>query len=399
MNLTRDLIFLVLYLIGVFSIVYWRKQKKDPSLFFYSSTWTFAVILTYFVVLEIFYSTFYFLIPLVFFSIFAFSYFSEKRRLLNGLLFNVFLISFGIYLFVLLYETQNIFLGGLIALITIPLLLVFIFGIYGLIVFLFWNGVTVLRRESHSLANLLTLILAIFLTLFLIFDFFLLKYLPQWINALFFCIPLILIYLFIVFYNFLTVSFLYQFNRPRYNQDFIVVLGAGLINGETVSPLLAKRINKAIAFYRAQSRATLNPPILLMSGGQGADEKVPEAIAMKQYAMEQGIPERDILVETNSTTTLENMRYSKEIMDQQMKGPYRAIFSSNNYHIFRAGLYARQAKLKANGIGAKTAFYYLPNAFLREYIAILMMNKKRHMIICGLLFAGSAFLSLITLLF
>ncbi len=34
MNLTRDLIFLVLYLIGVFSIVYWRKQKKDPSLFF-----------------------------------------------------------------------------------------------------------------------------------------------------------------------------------------------------------------------------------------------------------------------------------------------------------------------------------------------------------------------------
>ncbi|MCS5465442.1 YdcF family protein [Enterococcus lactis] len=81
--------------------------------------------------------------------------------------------------------------------------------------------------------------------------------------------------------------------------------------------------------------------------------KVPEAIAMKQYAMEQGIPERDILVETNSTTTLENMLYSKEIMDQQMKGPYRVIFSSNNYHIFRAGLYARQAKLKANGIGAK----------------------------------------------
>lgn len=99
---------------------------------------------------------------------------------------------------------------------------------------------------------------------------------------------------------------------------------------------------------------------------------------MKQYAMEQGIPERDILVETNSTTTLENMLYSKEIMDQQMKGPYRAIFSSNNYHIFRAGLYARQAKLKANGIGAKTAFYYLPNAFLREYLAILMMNKKTY---------------------
>ncbi len=63
-------------------------------------------------------------------------------------------------------------------------------------------------------------------------------------------------------------------------------------------------------------------------------------------------------------------------MDQQTGGPYRAIFTSNNYHIFRAGLYAKQAGLKADGIGAKTAFYYLPNAFLREYIAILVLHKK-----------------------
>ena len=77
MNLNSDMIFLDLYLIGVFSIDYWRKQKKDPSLFFYGSTWTFTVILTYFVVLEIFYSTFYFLIRLLFFCIFAFSFFTE----------------------------------------------------------------------------------------------------------------------------------------------------------------------------------------------------------------------------------------------------------------------------------------------------------------------------------
>ncbi|BDP77874.1 hypothetical protein EfmAA242_21020 [Enterococcus faecium] len=61
---------------------------------------------------------------------------------------------------------------------------------------------------------------------------------------------------------------------------------------------------------------------------------------------------------------------------QQMKGPYRAIFSSNNYHIFIQSVNQIDAFAGANGIGAKTAFYYLPNAFLREYIAILMMNKK-----------------------
>ncbi|HFF8383540.1 TPA: YdcF family protein, partial [Enterococcus faecium] len=356
---------------------------------------TFMMMVTYFVVLEVFYHTFYFLIPLLFFSIFAFFYFKEKRRLINGVLFNTFLIVFGGYLGWLLIETQNIFIGGLLALIGIPILILLAIGIYILIIFLFWNGVVVMKKESRSLANLLTLLLGVALTIFLILDYTLVHWLPQWANALFAVIPFIFAYLLIVFFNFMTVSILYQFNRPRYNQDYIVVLGAGLIDGERVSPLLAKRINKAIAFYWAQSKATLNPPVLLMSGGKGTDEKVAEAIAMKQYALEKGIPERDILVETNSTTTLENMLFSKEIMDQQMNGPYRAIFTSNNYHIFRAGLYARQAKLNANGIGAKTALYYLPNAILREFIAILVLHKKRHLIICGLMIGFAVFSALI----
>lgn len=399
MNLTRDLIFSILYIIGMVGITIWRRKQKDPALFFYCGTWTFTMMLTYFIVLEIFYASFYFLIPLAFFSIFAFFYFTEKRRLLNGLIFNLFLISFGAYLLLLLFETQNIFIGGIFALIAVPALLILLFGIYILVVFLIWNGIIVLKRESRSLANLLTLLLGIALTLYLIATVFLINYLPAWINVLLSGIAVILIYLFIVFYNFMTVSFLYQFNRPRYNQNYIIVLGAGLINGERVSPLLAKRIDKAIAFYWAQSHATLNPPILLMSGGQGADEKLPEAIAMKNYALEKGIPERDILVETNSTTTLENMRFSKELMDRESGGgAYRAIFSSNNYHIFRAGLFAKQAQLKANGIGAKTAFYYLPNAFLREYIAILMLHKKRHMIVCGIILGLTGLLALITLI-
>ena len=399
MNLTRDLIFSILYILGMTGIITWRRKQKDPALFFYCGTWTFALMLTYFIVLEIFFASFYFLIPLAFFSIFAFFYFTEKRRLMNGLIFNLFLVSFGTYLLLLLFETQNVFIGGIFALIAVPVVLILLFGVYILVVFLVWNGIIVLKRESRSLANLLTLLLGIALMLYVGTATFLISYLPAWINVFLSGIAVILIYLFIVFYNFMTVSFLYQFNRPRYNQDYIIVLGAGLINGERVSPLLAKRIDKAIAFYWAQSHATLNPPTLLMSGGQGADEKLPEAMAMKNYALEKGIPERDILVETNSTTTLENMRFSKELMDRESGGgAYRAIFSSNNYHIFRAGLFAKQAQLKANGIGAKTAFYYLPNAFLREYIAILMLHKKRHMIVCATIVGFSVLMALLTLI-
>ena len=82
-----------------------------------------------------------------------------------------------------------------------------------------------------------------------------------------------------------------------------------------------------------------------------------------------GIPRRDILVETNSTTTLENMRFSKELMDRESGGgAYRAIFSSNNYHIFRAGLFAKQAQLKANGIGAKQPFIICRMLFLENIL-------------------------------
>ncbi|MFV0561384.1 MAG: YdcF family protein [Enterococcus sp.] len=397
MHWIREIIFLVLYLLGMRGIFLWRKPKREPTLFFFSSLWTFGLLFIYLMLLELKEQTFYLLIPLTFLSIFLASYFYDKRRLINGMLFNLFVLSFGGYLLLLFGQTGNIVLGGLIGLIAIPLILVTIFGIYALILFLYWNSIVVLRKETRSFANMLTLFLALLLTLFILSNLFLISALSSWAGMLFSVFPAILLYFFVLFLNYLSVSVLYQFNHPRYRQDYIIVLGAGLLNGDTVTPLLAKRINKAIAFYRAQERATLRPPHLLMSGGQGADEKIPEAIAMKNYALEKGIPKEQILVETNSTTTLENMLFSKEIMDQRSHSSYRAIFTSNNYHIFRAGMYARQANLKADGIGSKTAFYYLPNAFLREYIAILFLHKKRHLIVVGLLGIFGIMMSLFSL--
>ncbi|HPR81873.1 MAG TPA: YdcF family protein, partial [Enterococcus sp.] len=116
------------------------------------------------------------------------------------------------------------------------------------------------------------------------------------------------------------------------------------------------------------------------------------------YALTQNIPESNILVETNSTTTLENMQFSKEIIRQNFGENANVIFSSNNYHIFRAGIFARWAGLKADGIGSKTALYYLPNAFLREFIAIVAMNKKRHFLIVGLLAAIILALTVVVLI-
>ncbi len=375
--------FLLYYSLGFWLLFRWRKKQIEPQHVFYQGTWLLIALVAYTSVLELIHGSFFFAIPLFFFALFFVMYKRQKARTLNGFLFNLFIVVYGFYLIYAFMVTRDALIGGLFLFAFILVILAASLGIIGLIVFLYWNAFIVMKRESRSLANLLTLLLAIALTVYVVVTFFVAQN-AAWYIAL----PVLLVsttlgYLFIVFINFLTVSILYQFNQPRKRQDFIIVLGAGLINGERVTPLLAKRIDKAILFYREQKIKTGHPLKLIMSGGQGPDEKIPEALAMQHYALEQGIAHEDILLEANSTTTYENMMFSKAIIDAQNITNPRVIFTSNNYHIFRAAIFAHQAALHADGIGAKTAFYYLPNAFLREFAAILTMKKRLHLIVLG----------------
>ncbi len=155
--------------------------------------------------------------------------------------------------------------------------------------------------------------------------------------------------------------------------DYIIVLGSG-IKSEEVPPLLKSRLDKAIEYYVKNSSSKI-----VVSGGQGADEPVSEAFAMKKYLLSQQIPEEKILVEDASTTTYENMKFSKKIIFEDWKNDKenpKILFSTNNYHVLRGALYARKAQLKAEGVGAPTALYFLPTALIREYIALLMLYKK-----------------------
>lgn len=110
---------------------------------------------------------------------------------------------------------------------------------------------------------------------------------------------------------------------------------------------------------------------------------------MHQYAIEHEIPIEDTLVETHSRNTYQNMQFSKYLMDEQRPNGYHVIFATNNYHTFRASLYTKQVGLNAQGISSKTAGYFLPNTMIREYMALLIMNKKRHiMVTLGFLLFG-----------
>jgi len=94
----------------------------------------------------------------------------------------------------------------------------------------------------------------------------------------------------------------------------------------------------------------------------------------------------DTILEKKSTNTYENLKFSKEILDEiENHGYYKCIFVTNNYHVLRTAFYARKLNLHAKGVGCHTAGYYLPSAFIREYLAVMKMNTKSLVVLVFLL--------------
>ena len=171
-------------------------------------------------------------------------------------------------------------------------------------------------------------------------------------------------------------------HEPDKDKDFAIVLGCGIKKDGTPTPLLKGRVDRAIEFYKKQKEETGKDLFFITSGGQGPDEVISESLSMKNYLISQGIPENLILEENQSTNTQENMAFSKKIIDE-INPEGKAIFSTTNYHVFRSGLFARMAKLKAQGIGAKTKWYFWPNAAVREFVGLLTKHKVKQSLILG----------------
>ncbi|MBY8849386.1 YdcF family protein, partial [Saccharothrix sp. MB29] len=123
------------------------------------------------------------------------------------------------------------------------------------------------------------------------------------------------------------------------------------------------------------------------------DEDVSEAAAMRDYLVRRGVPDDRVLVEDRSTTTEQNLAYSARVLAEHgWQG--RAVGVTNNFHVFRAAVTARRLRLRMQILGAPTAAYFLPSAFLREFAALLVQNKVGHTVACGLLVGLYLFLVL-----
>lgn len=147
--------------------------------------------------------------------------------------------------------------------------------------------------------------------------------------------------------------------------DALVVLGCG-VRGDRVSVGLARRLDKAIAFSSG-----IDPDVLIVvSGGQGAQEQITEAEAMRRYLVAAGIPEAQIIKEEKATSTLENLKLSDALLRERFPNGYNAALVTSSFHVFRAERIAQKLGLSYTHLGSPSKWYAVPMNNLRELVAI-----------------------------
>ncbi len=268
-----------------------------------------------------------------------------------------------------------------------PLVLLIVMGVMvmGMLMvpaLLICNGAAMIKREGRSLANLLSLLLGIFVGIgeIALAAMLILMYADggsRVLNLILLFIGMSVFYFSALILTFVVYMVFMQFVPHFLRYDYIIIHGCGLIDGERVSKLLANRVDKAIKLYNRNKDGAY----LLPSGGKGGDEKISEAQAMKDYLLEKGIPEERIILEDMSTTTEENLRFSKKLIDSR-EGRKRIALVTSNYHVYRCLLLARKLKIRCAGVGAKVASYYWPSAVIREFVAVF--SRKRYLLLTGI---------------
>ena len=265
------------------------------------------------------------------------------------------------------------------------------------------SNIQLIRKEGKRFVNILGIILAILLiggeAIIFYYDFYASGSLLQ--VEIHQCITQIMASIFLYFECMLIGTIIAnaitsKIKVPR-DIDVIIILGCGIRKDGTPTPLLQGRADRALQIYKDQVARTGKAPLLVPSGGQGEDEVISEAMSMRNYLLSMGIPEKDIVLEDRSTTTEENMEFSKAIISDYFAAGNQSAnikpddltiaFATTNYHVFRSGIFATDAGLRTTGVSAKTKWYFWPNAAVREFAGLLSRQKKKQAIIISIMVA------------
>ncbi|EFK95859.1 protein containing DUF218 [sediment metagenome] len=164
------------------------------------------------------------------------------------------------------------------------------------------------------------------------------------------------------------------YKDDRIPSDAIVVLGARAYIDGKYNPCLKARVDHASELYEKKLA-----PLIIMSGGYDREDRENEAETMKKIAMENGINESDIILEKDSASTYENLKYSKEILKKNNMNS--VILVTEPFHSPRASMIADKLNISFSVSPAKdsecwTRGKYLSRYFLKEPFAVLLYKLQ-----------------------
>ncbi len=155
--------------------------------------------------------------------------------------------------------------------------------------------------------------------------------------------------------------------KPQADLDVLIILGAQ-VRGERPSLALWRRLEAAEDYLKENPRT-----LAVLSGGQGDGEDITEAECMRRYLTAHGVGEERLILEDRSTTTLENLLFSREKI-AQINGDgwhQKTGLLSNNFHIFRARLLAQKCGYTdVQGVPAKSDWRLQVHYLVREFFAL-----------------------------
>jgi uncharacterized SAM-binding protein YcdF (DUF218 family) len=117
--------------------------------------------------------------------------------------------------------------------------------------------------------------------------------------------------------------------------------------------------------------------VCIVSGGQGEDEVYTEASVMKRYLVEKGIDPARIYEESASTSTFENVKFSREIIEEHGLSPSIAVVTQE-FHQFRAQQFVTHAGFDDVGaVVVHSPWHLLGSYWIRDFAGVC------HMILLG----------------
>lgn len=156
------------------------------------------------------------------------------------------------------------------------------------------------------------------------------------------------------------------FSPPASDDSNVTVIVLGCqIRGDRPSLMLSRRLQAAAAYLKEKPEA-----LVIVSGGQGADEEYAESEIMKRYLVELGIEETRILEEDRSLNTQQNLKYSAGLIRQKGLST-RVVIATDGFHQLRAAKYAKNNGLTPSAVNARTPWELVPVYYVREYLAIV----------------------------